>query len=675
LGNKDFCYQVYKKKNDCDRIKSGTGIEIEGELMKLRLQLFAGYVFVFATMLILAGVTYYSQSLQSDTSNWVVHTYDVIKNARQIEKLVLDRETGLRGFIITGDDVFLEPYNSSIKHFTPAMIDLKREVSDNPSQVQILESISTLVDNLTETVAKPEISARREVGISVIDAENLQELLSNGIGKGIMDEIRQLIERIAKAFRKAGNLNGEIYALAAAKAMVDQETGERGFLVTGEESFLEPFEKGKADFLSSIASLRNLNMGSSENGLLKKDIDSLVALGNDWLKRAANPEIAVRREMNKTTFSLKKIAAMVASGNGKRFVDSIRQQFARFVEVEERLLELRTKAAERSRSISSSIVIWGTLFGIGFGIVAMFLLSNSILRQVGGEPAEIAAITQRVASGDLDIESQEEESEGTGIYGAVRIMVAKLRQNREETERQDWLRTGLARLSEKMLGNYSPDKLTGLVLKEMANYMGASVGSIYLVEIGGDKSRLKRFADYAYVNREDLPDSIELGQGLVGQVASGMKQILVKDVPKDYIRITSGLGDAVPTCLCISPLVYEGKLLGVLELGSINEFTDLSLQYLQQALPAVAISLETVQGRVKLDIALEKANELSESLTVQQEELRASNEELEEQTQALLDSEARLRMQQEELQASNEELEEQTQSLMETEQLLLKQQR
>ena len=137
------------------------------------------------------------------------------------------------------------------------------------------------------------------------------------------------------------------------------------------------------------------------------------------------------------------------------------------------------------------------------------------------------------------------------------------------------------------------------------------------------------------------------------------------NVPDDYIKVTSGLGESVPRNIMVVPLIADNDVVGVIELGSLEEFTDLQIQFMEQVAEGVAISLNSAIARVKMKELLEKTQQQSEELQTQQEELRVSNEELEEQTKALKESESELQTQQEELRVTNEELEEQTKALEE----------
>ena len=164
---------------------------------------------------------------------------------------------------------------------------------------------------------------------------------------------------------------------------------------------------------------------------------------------------------------------------------------------------------------------------------------------------------------------------------------------------------------------------------------------------------------------EELPTTIAPGQGLVGQAALEKEIISLSGLPHDYLRISSSLGANVPRHVVAVPLLFENTIQGVMELGSIEVFSEAELDFLVDTSNAAAIAVNTVQGQTKRKALLEKTQQQASRLQAQEEELRVANEELEEQTRSLRKSEEQLKQQQEELKAINEELEEKNQYLEE----------
>ena len=451
------------------------------------------------------------------------------------------------------------------------------------------------------------------------------------------------------------------------KLLVDMETGERGFLITGKEAFLEPYEEGNRAYGKTMVSLKDLVF---DNPVQVKRLQEIDALVRKWQEVAAKLEIAARIKMDKTGGSMEEVSALIQKGTGKAVMDALRGRLTSFISTEEELLNVRIKESDRVAAQSIYVAILGTILAIMFGIVAVFFITRNVLRQVGGEPGAIAGITEQVARGDLDVELERGSKEATGILASVRTMVQSLRANRDKIEQQNWLNTGQSDLEDQMRGDQSIAILCTNIMTFISNYLDVQVGTFYVNEGEGT---FKLMASYAYKTRKNLSNEFKIGQGLIGQAALEKQSIVLTNVPDDYITVTSSLGKKKPRNILVIPLIYNEIVMGVLEIGSFDEFPELQTTFLEEISERVAIIINSAQARVQLQNALEVAQQQAEDLESQQKELRAANEELEEQTQKLQVSEEQLKSQQEELQVSNEELEEKTRALeMERKQVIEK---
>jgi len=165
--------------------------------MKIRTKILGGF-FIIISLSILLGVTVFlnTSEVSENFTFLVEHDLEVLQNAQKLQKLVVDAETGQRGFIITGDESFLEPYNEGITGFNSLIRVEKQLVSDNPSQVQRLEKIQLLFDEWKLKAAQPEIAAARDYFESFdiepgsTEFSNVSQLLKNKTGKNILDNIR-----------------------------------------------------------------------------------------------------------------------------------------------------------------------------------------------------------------------------------------------------------------------------------------------------------------------------------------------------------------------------------------------------------------------------------------------------------------------------------------------------
>ncbi|MDY6934714.1 MAG: response regulator [Spirochaetota bacterium] len=236
----------------------------------------------------------------------------------------------------------------------------------------------------------------------------------------------------------------------------------------------------------------------------------------------------------------------------------------------------------------------------------------------------------------------------------------ELQQRTREIEKQNWTKTGFSKMSNSMRGNQDIDTLARNIISCIAEYLDLPLGLIYLADEDGV---LRLGGSYALRDEENIPSYFRPGEGLIGQAAIDKKDILLTNVPSDYIKINSGLGEAVPQNIFITPVIYNDIVKGVIELGTLDELKEIQFEFVKQAEENIAIAIDSAQVRSKQLSLLHQTQMQAEKLQLQQEELQTTNEELEEQTQKLRASEEELKAQSEELRSTNEELEEKTHSL------------
>jgi CheY-like chemotaxis protein/signal transduction histidine kinase len=209
-------------------------------------------------------------------------------------------------------------------------------------------------------------------------------------------------------------------------------------------------------------------------------------------------------------------------------------------------------------------------------------------------------------------------------------------------------------------------------MSELTPLVSAHAGAFYIMEEENNTPVLKLIASYAYKERKHVGNRFYLGEGLVGQAALEKKPILLTNVPDDYIRISSGLGEAPPRNILVLPVLFEGEVKAVIELASFLPFSQIHQLFLDQLAESVGVVINMISANMRTAELLEQSQGLtlelqsqSEELRKQQDELKRSNAELEAQATTLRTSEELLKDQQEELQQVNEELEEKASLLAE----------
>ncbi len=362
---------------------------------------------------ILGIVSYFSIQSLIRTGNWVTHTQDVISEATGIEKLVIDMETGQRGFLITGKRTFLEPYNNAKKKVSHKIETLQKLVTDNPEQVERLAKINGIINNWLEIAAIPEIGLRRKIKKYSKDFEYLQELLSKGVGKSILDDFRSKIIKIDQAFKNANLTEGRLLSLQIAKDIVDMETGQRGFLVTGKKEFLEPYKSGQEKLDSDFEDLRSF---AKENGqtVILSLVDEVKQLSDSWLKKAGGPEISAREEMNQTKATMKGVIALIENETGKKIIDSLRIALSEFKNVEVALMESRQADAHDTAANSLWIIVVGTPMTILFAVALSLFVIRTITRSVSMTMKAV----NKIGSGDYSAKVEITSDDEIGTLGA-----------------------------------------------------------------------------------------------------------------------------------------------------------------------------------------------------------------------------------------------------------------
>ncbi|MCP4286422.1 MAG: methyl-accepting chemotaxis protein [Gammaproteobacteria bacterium] len=164
--------------------------------LRFGVKLAGGFGVVLGLMTIISVIVFYNISALVESSKWVNHTYEVIRVAEGVGSAMVDMETGQRGFIITGDDEYLEPFNNGIREFDEQIAKGQNLTSDNPAQVKRWQEVAALKERWIKEVANQEISARRDVTKHTATIESVALMMKNGDGKMLMDATRTKLKEI-----------------------------------------------------------------------------------------------------------------------------------------------------------------------------------------------------------------------------------------------------------------------------------------------------------------------------------------------------------------------------------------------------------------------------------------------------------------------------------------------
>jgi CheY-like chemotaxis protein/CHASE3 domain sensor protein len=457
---------------------------------------------------------------------------------------------------------------------------------------------------------------------SSVDERRFRKLLTRNIGLplgvgaisavffvSLISYLLSVIQWVEHTDRVINNAN------EAVKLTVDLETGMRGFLLSGDEHFLDPYETAKPRINVALDTLLEL---TADNPVQTDRLRRLQALQTEWSNYAQS-----MIDLQRSSGDYK---AAVKAGRGKRLTDEIRKQYEDVIDMEQQLRATRNEDVRRT-------TIWS---------ITLYLLF------IAGISGLLAYIGRR------DLVSLSES------YSAT---LAAQQASAERLERQAWMRSGQTELAEQVLGQLTLNLLGRNILQFCAQYLGTAVAALYVREEHGG---LKRVASYGFSReQEEQNQSIYSGEGIVGQVAQEGRLIRLDSVPSDYFKVSSGLGEGLPHSVLVVPTSDDDRVNGVIELGFLRPLTQRDVELLELIAGNIGTSIEAARYRQRLQEVLAETQQLNEELQVQQEELKTANEELEEQSRILKESQAHLETQQVELEQTNEQLAEQAQTLAE----------
>jgi signal transduction histidine kinase/HAMP domain-containing protein/ActR/RegA family two-component response regulator len=291
---------------------------------------------------------------------------------------------------------------------------------------------------------------------------------------------------------------------------------------------------------------------------------------------------------------------------------------------------------------------------------------NRLAANLTTQVRAIAEVATAVTKGDLTRSiTVEALGEVASLKDNINEMIGNLKDTTRKNTEQDWLKTHLARFTRMLQGHRDLVTVSRLILSELTPLVNAQQAAFYVADHRSGDSQLELLAGYAQRQGKTLPRKIAFGEGLVGQCAFEKKRILLAAAPGDYIRIGSALGSGAPASIIILPVLFEGQVKAVIELASFSKFSEIHQTFLDQLTESIGVVLHTIAANMQTEYLLHQSQSLTAELQSQQEELKKTNDRLEQQALNLQKSEALLKSKQDELRSANEQLQEKARQLSE----------
>ncbi len=332
-------------------------------------------------------------------------------------------------------------------------------------------------------------------------------------------------------------------------------------------------------------------------------------------------------------------------------VDDIKLTRERMLQISDLLIGLQEQEMNnellRSRgtynwAVTSIYIYLAISLSLGIGLI--FWVIRSMTRNLN----KVTHVMTSVNNSNVDDLPRIEVS-SKDEFGAIAVafnkMVSELESHShlekkllEESEEQSWVKTKIAEIATLYPRAKDTEMLAQLLMSKLVPMVGGSFGVFYQKSDSGAQPYLKRIATYASSHQLEASEGFYMGEGLVGQCALEKQPILLKQVPKDYINICSGIGEGSPSNIIILPVQFEEEVLAVIEIATFELFTSSQLKLLDEVISTTGITINSIVNHMKAERLLEESQSLTEELQVQseelqlqQEELRTTNEQLEEQ--------------------------------------------
>ncbi len=404
-------------------------------------------------LIALSAMVWFAVNHLLESFEWVDTTYETVVKGRRIRQRVADMESAVRGFLLTGDESNIKLYNDSQGQFQEFFTDAKKRVRDNPASLKYLQQAEDVITQWQANVAQPEISLRKEIG-SGKDVRDLARLTAEGKDKESFDRLRQAVRKfisleqahladVAKAQGEEaakGSAEINLILLRDIIKQVDHATSDimrgqeiailaddmqramRGFLLSGKEEFLEPYQAAQKNIFQKMDQLRDLQIQTGQTDRAEL-FDQMRATLKEWTETAGEPQIELRRQINKSK-TMADLSEFVATVQGKKYTDEFRQLMRAFEKEELRQLGERKADSERTAVLTDRVITAGTMVVVFLSLIAAYLVAGAMTKPLANAVNFAAAVTQGDLTGQLEVKTRDE----VGTLGeALNLMVRSLR--------------------------------------------------------------------------------------------------------------------------------------------------------------------------------------------------------------------------------------------------------
>jgi len=493
--------------------------------------------------------------------------------------------------------------------------------------LELKDTINTMVDQLRSFAAEVTRVAR-EVGTE-------GKLGGQADVKGVAGTWKDLTDSVNFM---ASNLTTQVRNIAAVTTAV--ATGDLSKKITvdvkGEILELKNTVNTMVDQLSSFAD--EVTRVAREVGMEGKLGGQAVVKGvsGTWKDLTDNVNF-MASNLTDQVRGIAEVVTAVANGDLKRKLSlQAKGEIAELAETINNMIDTLATFADQVTTVAREVGVEGKLGGQGNvpGAAGTWRdLTDNVNRLAANLTTQLRAIADvatAVTKGDLTRSIQvEAQGEVAFVKDNINEMIRNLRDTTLRNEEQDWLKTNLTKFTRMLQGQRDFLTVGKLILSELAPLVSAQQGAFYIINNANGESELRLLANYAQQEGNGVKNRFKFGEGLVGQAALEKRRILLTDVPGNYPKISSGLGEFRPSNVVVLPILFEGEVKAVMELSSVKRFSPAHQAFLDQLTESIGIVLNTIEASTRTENLLKQSQSLAS-------ELQKTNLELEEKARSNL---------------------------------------
>ncbi len=563
----------------------------------------------------------------------------------------------------------------------------------------LTESVNSMASNLTNqvrniaqvttAVAKGDLSRKITVGARG-EILALKETINTMVDQ--LSSFASEVTRVAREVGTEGKLGGQadVYGVAgtwkdlteSVNSMASNLTSQVRNIaqVTTAVAMGDLSRKITVDVRGEILELKNtintmvdqLNSFASEVTRVAREVGTegklggqaeVRGVGGTW-KDLTDSVNLMAANLTTQVRGIAKVVTAVANGDLERkLILETKGEIAELADTMNAMIDTLATFADQVTTVAREVGIEGKLGGQarvpGAAGIWRDLTDNvnQLAANLTTQVRAIAEVATAVTKGDLTRSiTVQAEGEVAALKDNINEMIGNLAETTRKNTDQDWLKTNIAKFTRMVQGQRDLLTVAQLLLSELAPLVSAQRGTFYIADSVDGEPQLKFMAGYAYDDRDNIPAHFKFGQGLVGQCAREKQRILVRDIPNDYIKISSSLGSATPVTVVVLPVLFEREVKAVVELASFQQLSDVHLAFLDQLTESMGIVFNTIAATMRTEQLLTQSQALAE-------ELQKTNAQIQEKAQLLADQNTEVEAKNREIEQAKQALEEKAEQL------------